>query len=161
MANKSKIEGFENIDQLFRQLARPQDFCEVAVGEAAPILLKSAKESVHKAIYQPPTPRKGARKDGPTGKLERSFMASKPKTNAYGSFSSIQPVGYREDKTVSKGKKLHYSAQAAFLEWGTNEGQAPSPWRARAIKDAEAECADAMEKTVIREVNKFWEVEDG
>lgn len=156
MSGQNRIEGFENLDKLFREISRPQEFCEKAIAEAAPILLESTKDSVHKAIYQPATARKGEPER--TGALERSFMASKPKTNQYGSFSSIQPVGSRSDKT-SGGKPLHYAAQAAFLEWGTNNGQAPSPFRHRAVKNAEAKCAETMEKTFLREISKHWPVE--
>lgn len=158
MAKKCKIEGFESLDRLFRQVSRPQEFCEKAVGAAAPILLKSTKRSVRKAIKEPPNARKGESKR--TGALERSFMASAPKTNEYGSFSCIQPVGNRTDgKTADKGKPLHYAAQAAFLEWGTSNGQAPSPFRARAVNDAEKECEKTMEKTFLDEVSKHWLVE--
>ena len=158
MANKCKIDGFENLDKLFRAVSRPQEFCEKAVGAAAPILLKSTKKSVHRAIHEPPTARKGEPER--TGALERSFMASDPKTNEYGTFTCIQPVGNRTDgKTSDKGKPLHYAAQAAFLEWGTSNGQAPSPFRHRAVKDAEGECAETMEKTFLQGVSAHWPVE--
>ena len=159
--DKMRIEGFENVDSLFQKLGRTQDFCEKAISEAAPELLEATKKSVHKAIYSPPVQRKQLEAHR-TGNLERSFRASKPKTNQYGSFSVIAPVGSRQDRTVTEKKKpLHYAAQAAFLEWGTCQGQAPSPWRARAIKDAEETCARTMEKAVIREVSKIWKVEEG
>ena len=156
--SKCKIEGFDQIDKLFSQISRPQEFCEKAITEAAPILLKSTKDSVKKAIQNPPTERKGESEI--TGQLVQAFIASKVKTNQWGSFTSIQPTGTRSDKK-SGGKPLHFAAQAAFLEWGTKRGQAPSPWRARAVKDAEDECADTMEKTFLREVNKVWPVEEG
>lgn len=156
MSGKNRIEGFENLDKLFKQISRPQEFCEKAIAEAAPILLESTKKSVHKAIYEPATARKGEPER--TGALERSFMASKPKTNQYGSFTSIQPIGSRSDKTDGK-RLLPFAAQAAFLEWGTSNGQAPSPFRHRAVKDAEGKCAETMEKTFLREVSKHWPVE--
>ena len=156
--SKCKIEGFDGVDRLFKQISRPQEFCEVAINEAAPILLKATKASVRKAIDNPPS----ARKTEPerTGQLERSFMATKAKTNQYGTFATIQPVGSRSDKTTG-GKPLHYAAQAAFLEWGTKNGQAPSPFRKRAINDAGDECARTMEKAFLREVGKHWTVEEG
>lgn len=160
MAEKAmRVEGFEGVDKLFRQLGNTQAFCEEAVAEAAPTLVKSAKASVHDAIYSPPVQRKTAREEGqPTGSLERSFVATKATTNRYGSYCTVGPVGYREGKTT-KGAKLHHAAQAAFLEWGTSQGQEPSPWRAKAVKNAENDCQRIMEETVKKEVNKFWPVE--
>lgn len=148
-----RIEGFEEAEKLFKRLEDSKISLK-AVDKAAPILLKAAKASLHQAIHNPPTPRKG--ESNITGALEKSVISHKAKHNSYGAYSTIEPVG----KDTTKKPSINYAGRAAILEWGTSKGLAPSPWRARAIKNAEAQCQKAMESTYLEEVDKIWKVEE-
>lgn len=139
---RAKISGFDDVDKLFEELDNPQYFATKALEAAAPILV----EETEKAI------RSVTNKGYATGKLARSFVASKPKKNQYGNYVVVKPVG-------SDDKGHSYAARAAWLEYGTTlngrQKNEPAPWRQKAVNAAESRCPEAMEKVISDEVDRI------
>ena len=149
------IEGFDDVDKLFAVLGNPREFTTAAVNEAAPILEKATRNAVRQA----------ASKGYATGGLAESFVRTPAKSNKYGTYSVVRPVGGR--KTYESDKEEHsYVERACWLEYGRNGGyersdmlrpatsQEPSPFRQKAINDAKAECEEAMKRKVYEAVDK-------
>ncbi len=138
---KATINGFEDVDRLFEELDQPQYFATKALETAAPYLVEESKKAVQRVTSSKAT-----------GNLARSFVATKPKKNAYGNFVVVKPVG-----VDSKGHS--YAARAAWLEYGTTlNGQKKNehkPWRQAAVNAAEAKCTAAMEKVISDEVDRI------
>jgi hypothetical protein len=139
---KATINGFEDVDKLFAELEEPQRFATKALEAAAPYLIEESEKAVQRA----------ANKGYATGKLARSFVASKPKKNSYGNYVVVKPVGTDPDGHS-------YAARAAYLEYGTTlngrQKNEPAPWRQAAVNAAEAKCTAAMEKVISDEVDRI------
>ena len=151
---RCKIEGFDELDKMFEQLSKPQHFQLKAVKAAAPILVKSARDSI--------------RSTGGSESLARSIEASEPKENQYGVFSIIKPEGRNRKKGTS------YVQLAAYHEYGTvwprrqkdadkirhgkqkgMKKQESHPWRDKAVNGARSKCEETMINTVFQEVDKL------
>ena len=139
---RATINGFDDVDKLFEELDNPQYFCTKALEAAAPILVDESSKAVQAA----------ANKGYATGKLARSFVASKPKKNQYGNYVVVKPVG-------SDDKGHSYAARAAWLEYGTTlngrQKNEPAPWRQKAVNAAESRCQETMEKVIFDEVDRI------
>lgn len=139
---RAKISGFDELDRLLDSLGDTHRIGIKAVEAAAPHLVRGASEAVRGA----------ASKGYATGGLERSFAATKPKKNEYGSFLIVRPIG--------KDKKGHdYYARGAYMEFGTTlnrkEKNAPQPWRQKAVNLSQEKCEKAMEDVVMSEIDKL------
>ena len=139
---RARISGFDEVDKLFDKLEDMKQVSVKAVEAAAPHLVKGAKNAVHSA----------ASKGYTTEQLENSFAAMKPKTNDYGAYVVVRPIGRDSDGH-------DYYARGAYLEFGTTlKGDAknsPQPWRDKAVNNARSDCEKEMEDTVFSEVDKF------
>lgn len=139
---RASISGFEDVDKLFDQLSDLKGIGMKAVEKAAPHLVDGAKKAVRSA----------ASKGYATGDLAGSFAAMKPKTNEYGAYLIVRPVG--RDKS---GKD--YYARGAWLEFGTTlkkkKKNSPEPWRDSAVSYAREDCEKAMEDVVNEEIDKL------
>ena len=139
---RAKISGFEDVEKLFDSLSDTKKLSVKAVETAAPKLVESAKKTVKSVAI------KGYATDGLAG----SFVAMKPKTNEYGSYVIVRPVGKDHDGH-------DYYARGAYLEYGTKVGDKqknpPQPWRDKSVNAARSECEKIMEETVYAEVDKL------
>lgn len=139
---RAKISGFDDVNKLLDDLSDINKVGLKAVEAAAPHLVKGASSAV----------RSVATRGYATGGLERSFAATKSKTNKYGAYTIVRPVGKDPD-----GK--NYYARGAYLEYGTKLNglpkNSPQPWRDKAINLSRAKCEEAMEKAVFSAVDKL------
>ena len=138
---KATINGFDDVDKMFAELDKPQYFATKALEAAAPYLVEESQKAIQRVTSSKAT-----------GKLARSFAATKPKKNAYGNYVVVKPVG-----TDPKGNS--YAARAAWLEYGTTlNGQKKNehkPWRESAVNAAKEKCTAAMEKVISDEVDRI------
>lgn len=139
---RAKISGFDDVDKLFDSLSDTKKLSLKAVEAAAPKLVDSAKRAVKSAAI----------KGYATGDLAGSFAAMKPKTNEYGAFVVVRPIGKDHE-----GHDLY--ARGAWLEYGTSLNGSPKnepqPWRDKAVNGARSDCERIMEETVFSEVEKL------
>lgn len=158
MANL-RIEGFDGVDKLFKDLSNIDEIAIEAVNEAAPILEECLKGAIEAA----------ADKGYATGELVNSIIARPAKKNRYGVFSAVGPVG-THSKRLHEREETSYAKEAAILEFGRNGGyayydknneckmvthQEPRPYRENAIKTAKTRCEETMEESVIRRLNEI------
>lgn len=154
MANL-RIEGFDGVDKLFKDLSNIDEIAIEAVNEAAPILEECLKGAIEAA----------ADKGHATGELVNSIVARPAKKNQYGVFSVVGPVGSHSKRPYEK-KEMSYAKEAAVLEFGRRGGymsdngkyvthQEPRPYRGKAINAAEARCVKTMEDSVYNQVDKM------
>lgn len=139
---RATISGFDEVEKLLDDLGDVKKIGLNAVEKAAPYLVEGAKKAVESA----------ATKGYATGGLARSFAAMKPKTNEYGAYVIVRPVG--KDR---KGRD--YYARAAYMEYGTTLKGSPKnaaqPFRDKAISNARAKCEEAMEESVLSDIEKL------
>lgn len=139
---RARISGFDEVEKMFDKLADTKNISIKAVEAAAPHLVKSAKSAVKSA----------ANRGYATGGLDGSFAAMKPKSNEYGAYLIVRPIGQDPDGH-------DYYARGAYLEYGTKlkgeEKNEHQPWREKAINGARSACEKAMEDTVFSEVDKL------
>ena len=144
---KLKLEGLEELDNLIKGLSDlGSDINEVAkdcINAAAPTLENALKKNIRSV-----TNRKDKRTGKPysTGELERSIAATEAKTNAYGNFAAIRPVG-TDANGVRNGEKL------AYLEYGTSEQEA-RPVMQKSINEAEPQTKEIIQKHFEEHVQK-------
>ena len=139
---RATISGFDEVDKLLDKLDDMKNISMKAVQEAAPHLVDGAEKAV----------KASATKGYATGDLARSFVAKKAKSNKYGAYLIVAPVG-----SDAKGRK--YYARGAYLEYGTTlngrQKNPPQPWRDKAINTARSACEKAMEEVINTEVDKM------
>ena len=150
------IDGFDGVERLFSDFSRYAEGITIkAVEKAAPILEEEAGKSLQESTGK-------GKKRYSTGKTTRSFSHTKVKTNKWGTFTAVRPIG-------SDKKGVPYSDKAKWLEYGryhrNNAGrkatldenmiQEPRPWVQRAINRAQRKCEDAMQDAVFSEVDKL------
>lgn len=154
MANL-RIEGFDGVDKLFKDLSNIDEIAIEAVNEAAPILEECLKGAIEAA----------ASKGYATGELAASVIARSAKKNQYGVFSVVGPVGSHSKRPYEKNE-TSYAKEAAVLEFGRRGGykdndgrivthQDPSPYREKAINTAKARCEKVMEDSIYSQVDKM------
>lgn len=139
---RARISGFEDVDKFLDALGNDKKLGIKAVKAAAPHLVSGASKAV----------RSSANRGYASGGLARSFAATKPKTNQYGSYLIVRPVG--------KDPEGHdYYARGAYLEFGTTLNGKPKnaaqPWRDKAINLGREKCEEAMEEAVLSEIDKL------
>lgn len=154
MANL-RIEGFDGVDKLFKDLSNIDEIAIEAVNEAAPILEECLKGAIEAA----------ADKGYATGELVNSIIARPAKKNQYGVFSVVGPVGSHSKRPYEK-EETSYAKEAAILEFGRRGGykddngrivthQKASPYREKAINAAKTRCEKTMEDSVYNQVDKM------
>ena len=114
------------------------------ISDAEGTLLKSTKNAVRNALRDK------------SSRLPDSFVPTGAKTNQWGVYSVIRPVGHDE-------KGVAYADKALWLEFGRfrknnagrkaesieeNQIQAASPWRQKAVNDAQAEIERKLERAI-------------
>lgn len=142
---KAQLTGFDELDKLFEQLGRPEEFAIKAVNKAAPVLEKHARDAV--------------RASSNSDALAESFSMTPAKENDLGVYSVVRPTGEFNDK-------LSNADLAAQFEYGRKGGykrhemkrpateMKPRPWRDKAINGARAECERIMEHEVYKAVDE-------
>lgn len=148
---RARIEGFEVVEQLFKDLSNNIDGIAIeAVNHAVPALEKSMRECITES----------ANKGYATGQLAASVMATPAEKNKYGVYSVVKPNGQNADGMPN-------AKEAAILEYGRKGGytgkksakatttQEPHPFRQKAINRAAAECERIMKETVESKIEKI------
>ncbi len=142
---KMELTGFDDMDKMFDQLGKPEEFATKAVNKAAKILEKHTKKNVKTSSN--------------SDELARSFIATPAKGNDMGIYSVVRPVG-------SFNKDLSNADLAAQFEYGRKGGykragmkrkateMKPRPWRDKSVNDARKECESIMEKEVYKAVDE-------
>ena len=125
--------GFDDLAEELERLGQIDRYAPRILGAAAPILEKSLKEIV----------KEEADAGYATGALVRSIKANRPSKNKYGHYVAVTARG-TDAKGIRKNEKL------AYLNYGTQR-QAARPVIARAVRNAEDECLEAIQ-------NEFDEV---
>lgn len=144
---KARVEGFDDLEKLFRDLSDADAIAIEAVDKAVPVLEKSLKSAIQGAAI----------KGYASGELAASIEHKPAKKNQYGVFSVVLPVG-TDSKGVSNAKK------AAILEFGRRGGypdsngrtvsqQEPRPYRQSAIDEAKSECEEIMRESVYKRID--------
>ena len=137
------LSGFDVLDEILYKMEDPEKMAKGFISDAEETLLKSTKNAVKSAL-----------KDK-SSTLPDSFVPTGTKTNQWGVYSVIRPVGY-DEKGVSLADK------ALWLEYGRyrkgnagrqgslveNQIQAAAPWRQKAINDAYTEIERKLEKAI-------------
>lgn len=141
MANMT-INGFDGVDELFRDLSNNVDGIAIeAVSEAAPILEESLRSAISSA----------AGKGYATGELAASVGVLPAKKNKYGVFSVVKPMGsHRGGESNAKlAAVLEYGRRGGYEKGGRKvTTQAPSPFRAKAVNAAKSQCEETMRQVV-------------
>lgn len=142
-----RVEGFDDLEKLFRDLSDADAIAIEAVDKAVPVLEKSLKSAIQGAAI----------KGYASGELAASIGHKPAKKNQYGVFSVVLPVG-TDSKGVSNAKK------AAILEFGRRGGypdgngrtvtaQEARHYRQSAIDAAKNECEEIMRKAVYEKID--------
>lgn len=135
-----KLEGLDELDKFTKGLSDlASDIDEVAkdcIDTATPTLVKALQNNINGA----------ANRGYATGRLARSIVPTKAKTNAYGNFAAVRPIGV-DEKGVRNGEKL------AYLEYGTSKQEA-HPVMAKAIAQAEPQVKNIIQKRFDEHVKK-------
>ena len=131
------LKGLSNLATDVDEIAKD------CINVAAPTLENALKKNIRSV-----TNRKDKRTGKPysTGELERSIAATEAKTNAYGNFAAIRPVG-TDANGVRNGEKL------AYLEYGTSEQEA-RPVMQKSINEAEPQTKEIIQKRFEEHVQK-------
>lgn len=138
---RMKVDGFDEIDKMFRELGKAEEFAVEAVNEAAPILERTTQNAVEEA----------ANKGYASGELAKSFKRTPAKRNELGVYSVVRPVGERDGHdNAERAGWLEFGVYHRNLKWG----QEPSPFRQKAINDAKAECETIIERKIHKAVDK-------
>lgn len=129
---KLDLSGLKELDDFMEGLSElASDIDEVAkdcIDAASPTLANALKSNISAA----------ANRGYSTGELERSITPTKAKTNAYGNFAAVRPVG--SDKNgMRNGEKL------AYLEYGTSKQEA-HPVIAKSIAQAEPQAKEIIQE---------------
>lgn len=141
---KFTMTGMDDFLKGLSDLANDVDeIAKDCINAAAPTLENALKKNIRSV-----TNRKDKRTGKPysTGELERSIAATKAKTNAYGNFAAIRPVGM-DANGVRNGEKL------AYLEYGTSE-QEERPVMQKSINEAEPQTKEIIQKRFEEHVQK-------
>lgn len=151
---KLYIDGLKEMDEFFNGLSNmAADIDEIAndcINEAMPTLEKSLKNNIKSATNKRRKNRKTGERTGKpysTGELMRSIEPTKAKTNAYGNYAAVRPVG-TDKNGVRNGEKL------AYLEYGTST-QEPHPVMQKSISEAEPQVKDIIQRRFEEHANKF------
>ena len=142
---RAQLTGFDELDKLFEQLGKPEEFAFKAVNNAAPVLRKHIVKNLKNASN--------------SKKLANSFVPTPAKVNDAGVYSVVRPTGNFNDD-------LSNADLAAQFEYGRKGGykrhemkrpateMKPRPWRDRSINDARKECEAIMEIEVLKAVDE-------
>lgn len=131
------LKEFDNFTKGLSDLAL--DIDEIAkdcIDAATPTLVESMQNNINAAV----------KRGYSTGELARSITPTKAKTNAYGNFAAVRPVG-TDEKGTRNGEKL------AYLEYGTSKQDA-HPVIAKAIAQAEPQVEEIIQKRFNEYVDK-------
>lgn len=135
-----ELKGLNELDDFLKGLSDlTDDIDEIAkdcIDAAAPTLVETLQNNISAA----------ANRDYSTGELARSIAPTKAKTNAYGNFAAVRPVG-TDEKGVRNGEKL------AYLEYGTSDQDA-HPVMAKTIAQAEPQTMEIIQQRFNEHVNK-------
>lgn len=135
-----KLDGLNELDDFVKglsDLARDiDDIAKDCIDAATPTLKKALQDNISAA----------ANRGYSTGELARSITPTKAKTNAYGNFAAVRPVG-TDEKGVRNGEKL------AYLEYGTSKQEA-HPVMKKAIAQAEPQIKEIIQERFKEHVNK-------
>lgn len=135
-----ELDGLGVLDDLINGLSElAGDINEVAkdcIDLATPTLEEVLRNNVKAA----------ANRGYSTGELARSISATKAKTNAYGNFAAVRPVG-TDGKGVRNGEKL------AYLEYGTSK-QVAHPVMAKSIAEAEPRVEEIIQERFNQHVDQ-------
>lgn len=135
-----ELKGLNELDDFLKGLSDlTDDIDEIAkdcIDSAMPTLEDALKSNIRAA----------ANRGYSTGELERSISSTKAKTNAYGNFAAVRPVG-ADIKGVRNGEKL------AYLEYGTSK-QAAHPVMAKSISQAEPKVKEIIQNKFEENVEK-------
>lgn len=131
------LKEFDNFTKGLSDLAL--DIDEIAkdcIDAATPTLVESMQNNINAAV----------KRGYSTGELARSITPTKAKTNAYGNFAAVRPVG-TDEKGTRNGEKL------AYLEYGPSKQDA-HPVIAKAIAQAEPQVEEIIQKRFNEYVDK-------
>lgn len=120
--------GFELLEKELERLGEIETYAPKMLREAAPILEERLQAEVQNE----------ANKGYAKGDLKKSIKANKPSKNKYGHYVAVTARG-KDRKGVRNNEKL------AYLNYGTQQQEA-RPVIAKAIKGAERECMEAMQR---------------
>lgn len=123
-----KTTGFDEFARELEELGKIDEYAPEMLKAAAPILEKELKDQV----------KKEADRGYAKGDLARSIKANEPEENQYGYYVSVSAKG-KDRKGIRNNEKL------AYLNYGTVKQEA-RPVISKALKNAEDECLDAMQK---------------
>lgn len=153
-----RINGLKEMEEFTNGLSNiAEDIDEIAkdcINGATPTLQKALKDNIRIAANRK-APRnrkekkvKNGRSGKPysTGELERSIEPTEAKTNAYGNFAAVRPVG-RDKSGIRNGEKL------AYLEYGTSEQEA-HPVLQKTITQAEPQTKEIIQKRFEEHIEK-------
>ena len=76
---KAQLTGFDELDKLFEQIGRPEEFAIKAVNKAAPVLKKHIQKNLKESSN--------------SDKLANSFQHTPAKENELGVYSVVRPEG--------------------------------------------------------------------
>lgn len=151
---KLDLSGLKGLDDFMEGISElASDIDELAkdcVNAATPTLANVLKNNISAAANRNEKDRKtGARTGKPysTGELAQSIVPTEAKTNAYGNFAAVRPVG--SDKNgVRNGEKL------AYLEYGTSKQEA-HPVMAKSIAQAEPQTKEIIQERFNEHVKQI------
>ncbi len=135
------LSGLDALDELMNGLSDlSTDINEVAkecIDAAAPTLVEALQSNIQSA----------ANRGYADGSLAASISPTKAKTNAYGNFAAVRPVGANA-RGVRNAEKL------AYLEYGTAKQKA-HPVIKKAIAQAEPQTKEIIQKRFEERVKKY------
>lgn len=143
-----KVDEF--INGLFGIAGDIDNIAKDCIDEAIPTLENALKRNIKAAANRKRKKRKTGERIGKpysTGELVRSIEPTKAKTNAYGNFAAVRPVG-TDSNGVRNGEKL------AYLEYGTSVQEA-RPVMQRAIEEAEPQTRAIIQKRFEEYAKKY------
>lgn len=142
------IDGLNDLESFINGLSdMAEDIDEIAkdcINKASPTLANVLKRNIKSAANR--MDKKGRKYS--TGELERSIVPTVAKTNAYGNFAAVRPVGY-DANGMRNGEKL------AYLEYGTSKQDA-HPVMQKSIEQAEPQTKEIIQKRFEEHVDKYF-----
>lgn len=134
------LRGLKELDDFMKGLSDlSSDIDNIAkdcINAASPTLANCLKNNIRAA----------ANRGYSTGELAQSIVPTEAKTNAYGNFAAVRPVG--SDKNgMRNGEKL------AYLEYGTSKQDA-HPVMQKSIAQAEPQTKEIIQKRFNEHVKK-------
>lgn len=142
---KAQLTGFEELDKLFEQIGRPEEFAIKAVNKAAPVLKKHIQKNLKTSSN--------------SDKLANSFHQTPAKENELGVYSVVRPEGdFNKDlSNADLAAQFEYGRKGGYIRPGKKRPATtmnPRPWRDKSINDARNECEKIMTQEVYKAVDE-------